>query len=97
MTDETVKVCVRIPKSRTAEPLAFAKKLREQGEDKARPPGWDAKEIHRIASGNYGGLLQMFEAHGWPERGSDMMRQVQGRVKKEYDSVEAFVAKHAED
>jgi hypothetical protein len=57
-------------------------------------PGGDAKEISRIASGHYGGFLAMFEHHGWSERGSDMMRKVQTRVKEEYGSVSAFVAKH---
>ncbi|HEY0026785.1 MAG TPA: hypothetical protein VGC35_02850 [Allosphingosinicella sp.] len=36
----------------------------------------------------------MFEAHEWPERGADMMRKVQTRVKESYGSVAAFVAQH---
>ena len=32
----------------------------------------------------------MFEHHGWPERGSDMMRKVQTRVAETYGSVKAF-------
>ena len=57
-------------------------------------PGGDAKAISRIASASYGGFLAMFEAHGWPERGADMMRKVQTRVKEHYGSVVAFVEHH---
>ncbi|PBN41646.1 hypothetical protein [Sphingobium sp. D43FB] len=57
-------------------------------------PGGDAKAISRIASAKYGSFLAMFEKHGWPERGSDMMRKVQTRVKEEYGSVAAFVLRH---
>jgi hypothetical protein len=57
-------------------------------------PGWDAKAIHRIAAEKFGGLKQLFEAHSWDERGSDMMRHVQRRVKDHYGSIEAFVVKH---
>lgn len=59
-----------------------------------KTPGWDAKAISDIASRHYGGFLAMFEKHGWPERGSDMMRKVQARVKESYGSIGAFVAKH---
>ena len=57
-------------------------------------PGWDAKEISRIASLHYGGFEGLFEQHGWPERGQDMMRKVQTRVKEQYGSIAAFVEKH---
>lgn len=43
-------------------------------------PGGDAKIIAEIAKARFGGFVQMFEHHGWPERGSDMMRKVQTRV-----------------
>jgi len=56
-------------------------------------PGWDAKEITRIASQQFGGFPEMFDAHGWPERGSDMMRKVQSRVKETYGSIAAFSEK----
>ncbi len=59
-----------------------------------KPPGWDAKAISDIAARHYGGFAQMFEKHDWPERGSDMMRKVQTRLKQEYGSIDAFVAKH---
>jgi hypothetical protein len=36
----------------------------------------------------------MFEKHGWAERGSDMMRKVQTRVKEHYGSIAAFVDHH---
>lgn len=57
-------------------------------------PGGDAKAISRIASARYGGFAAMFEEHGWAERGSDMMRGVQTRVKEHYGSVAAFVDHH---
>ncbi|PXA96026.1 hypothetical protein [Sphingomonas sp.] len=57
-------------------------------------PGGDAKAISRIASERYGGFGAMFEQHGWAERGSDMMRKVQTRVKEHYGSVAAFVDHH---
>ena len=57
-------------------------------------PGWDAKVIAEIARRS-GGYAAMFEAHGWPERGSDMMRKVQKRVVESYGSVRAFAEHHA--
>ena len=62
--------------------------------DGFRGPGWDAKKIHEIARRKYGGLREMFEAHGWPERGVKMMPAVQRRVVEEYGSIEKFAAKH---
>lgn len=55
-------------------------------------PGGDAKIIAEIAKTRFGGFVQMFEYHGWPERGSDMMRKVQTRVAGTYGSVRAFEA-----
>jgi hypothetical protein len=57
-------------------------------------PGWDAKAIARIAKERYGGTQQMFEAHDWPERGSQMMTTQQRLVKARYGSIAAFVAHH---
>jgi hypothetical protein len=62
-----------------------------------KSPGWDAKAISEIASQHYGGFAGMFEKHGWPERGSDMMRKVQTRVKQDYGSIDDFVAKHTDE
>lgn len=59
-----------------------------------KEPGWDAKAISEVAFRCYGGFSAMFEKHKWPERGSDMMRKVQDRVKQDYGSIAAFVAKH---
>lgn len=53
-------------------------------------PGGDAKIIAEVAIRRFGGFLGMFEHHGWPERGSDMMRKVQTRVADSYGSVKAF-------
>ncbi len=59
-----------------------------------RLPGWDAKEISRIAL-QYGGMAGLFEKHGWPERGSKMMPKVQTRVVEYYGTIEKFAKKHA--
>lgn len=59
-----------------------------------RAPGWDAKEIARVARESYGGLEAMFEKHHWPERGAAMMPSVQKHVAATYGSVDAFVRKH---
>ena len=53
-------------------------------------PGGDAKVIAHVAKTKFGGFEAMFEHHGWPERGSDMMRKVQTRVAETYGSVKAF-------
>jgi hypothetical protein len=53
-------------------------------------PGGDAQAISEIATRFFGSYLAMFEHHGWPERGSDMMRKVQTRVVETYGSVPAF-------
>jgi hypothetical protein len=60
----------------------------------SKGPGWDAKAIGEIAARHYGNFTIMFERNGWPERGQDMMRKVQSRVKEDYGSIAAFVAKH---
>jgi DNA invertase Pin-like site-specific DNA recombinase len=59
-------------------------------------PGGDAKAIAEIARRKFGGFAAMFEHHGWPERGSDMMRKVQTRVAATYGSVRDFEARYAE-
>jgi hypothetical protein len=69
--------------------------LAAQGGISERLPGWDAKEIARIAYEYYRGLAAMFEAHDWPERGSQMLPCVQRRVVEEYGSVEKFIDFHA--
>ncbi|MEQ8447682.1 MAG: hypothetical protein RIB57_17515 [Pelagibacterium sp.] len=60
-------------------------------------PGGDAKVIAEIARTRFGGFTEMFEHHGWPERGSDMMRKVQTRVAETYGSVRAFEAQFNKD
>ncbi len=56
-----------------------------------RPPGWDAQVISKIAQRRFGGDYEvMFKHHGWPERGSDMMRKVQTRVAETYGCIRAF-------
>ncbi len=87
---EILKVCVRIPADRKEELLEIASKWRAE----EHGPGWDAKVIHSVARDKFGGLQQMFEHHGWPERGSDMMRYVQRRVKETYGSIKSFAETH---
>lgn len=59
--------------------------------------GGDAVAISRVAKEHFGGTYKaMFEHHGWPERGSDMMRKVQTRVVETYGSVRAFEAHFAQ-
>ena len=95
MKNQIVQVCVSVPIEKIEDLLNFATKLRSENKvSDAKAPGWDAKAIHEIAQKKYGGLRELFEHHGWPERGSEMMRQVQSRIKNEYGSVEKFVAKH---
>lgn len=60
----------------------------------AHEPGWDAIAIARIAKEKYGGTKQMFESHGWPERGSQMMISQQRLVKERYGSIAEFVRHH---
>lgn len=88
------KVCVRIPAHRKAELLELAKEWRGENEYSDHRPGWDAQAIHRIARERFGSLALMFQHHEWDERGSDMMRQVQRRVKETYGSVHSFVERY---
>lgn len=89
------KICVRVPADRRDDLLAYAKLLREEA--KSRHPGWDRQAVHRIADERFGGTKGLFEAHDWPERGSDMPRQIMARVKGTYGSVEAFVDQFEND
>ena len=91
MADDFIRVCVKVPPSRENELKLLAKAWREKETGHAKAPGWDAKAIHKIAREEFGGLKEMFEHHGWTERGSDMMRHVQSRVKEHYGSIDVFV------
>ena len=60
----------------------------------SREPGWDKAAVNRIANEQYGGLQQLFDAHGW-QVGDRVISQVQAqRAVEEYGSVEAFVRAH---
>ncbi|MEX2202436.1 MAG: hypothetical protein WD711_13645 [Dongiaceae bacterium] len=59
--------------------------------------GGDARAIQSIANVYYGGYASMFEAHGWPERGTSIMPAVQSRVVETYGSVRAFEQAHERD
>lgn len=56
--------------------------------------GGDAQAIQRVASAYYGSYANMFEAHGWPERGNKIMPSVQTRVVETYGTVRAFEIAH---
>ena len=64
---------------------------------KKYPPGGDAQVIADIAKKRFGGFREMFEHHGWPERGQHMMPKVQKRVAETYGSVRAFEERFRED
>lgn len=55
-----------------------------------RKPGWDAQIISKIANDVFGDYERMLIVHGWDERGPDMMRKVQSRVKDTYGSIDRF-------
>jgi hypothetical protein len=57
-------------------------------------PGGDAQAIKKIANDYYGSYTDMFEAHGWPERSTQMMPAVQSRVVETYGSVRDFEVAH---
>ncbi len=57
-------------------------------------PGWDAKTIARIAKEHYGSFKAMFEAHGWSERGAQMMTFAPKRIVAKWGSIRKFEAKH---
>ena len=87
------RVAVFVPEDRAHEVIALAKALREEVrslDDTGYRPGGDAIAISRIANQHFGGFREMFVHHGWAERGSDMMRKVQSRVKETYGSIKDF-------
>ena len=61
----------------------------------AKGPGWDARAISEIATREFGGFEEMFDHFGWPERGSEMLPQVQRRVADRFRSIEKFVGHYA--
>ncbi|NKK43484.1 hypothetical protein [Rhizobium leguminosarum] len=62
--------------------------------DRSYKPGGDAQVIARIAKEYYGSYRNMFEVHGWPERGEKMMTSQQSHVVQVYGSVRAFEDLH---
>jgi hypothetical protein len=59
-----------------------------------RAPWWDATAAHRIARENYGSMLAMFEAHGWPERGTKMMPVLSSHIVAQWGGIAAALAAH---
>lgn len=92
------RVAVLVPPHRVDELKRLVEQWREEyrkQDDPAAVPGrfaqgGDAKAISRVANQYFGGYREMFVAHDWPERGSEMMRKVQSRVKETYGSIAAF-------
>jgi hypothetical protein len=69
-----------------------------QMKDRTYEPGGDARAISEVAKRHFGGSYRaMFEHHGWPERGQDMMRKVQLRVAETYGSISTFEQRFAQD
>lgn len=58
------------------------------------PQGGDAKAITVTANAYYGGYKNMFEVHGWPERGDKLMTSAPARIVEAYGSIEEFEALH---
>lgn len=88
------RVVVTVPVANADEILEIAASMREKAREAAPgscySPGGDAKAISFVARTHFGGFREMFVHHGWPERGSDMMRKVQSRVKETYGSIKDF-------
>ncbi len=93
--NETIKVCVRIPRSKKAELLAFAADLRACTPGN-KAPGWDSKAIHGISKDKYGGLEELFKFQDWPEKGNEMMPKFHSHVKEHFGSIENFVEVHSQ-
>lgn len=61
----------------------------------SRQPGWDKQAVNGIARAEYGGLAEMFAAHGWVKNDNNTYGQVApSRVTVTYGSVAAFVRAH---
>lgn len=61
----------------------------------SRQPGWDKQAVNGIAADQYGGLAEMFAAHGWVKNDNNTYGQVApSRVTATYGSVDAFVRAH---
>lgn len=64
--------------------------------DQSRHPGWDAQAVSDIVARYYGGhLSELFEVHGWPERGAAMLPAQGKRIASIYGNIQAFVDAHA--
>lgn len=64
--------------------------------DQDRSPGWDKREVNRIARDLYGGLGSLFDAHGWATDGRVISQIAPTKVVQTYGSVEAFGRAHAD-
>ncbi len=88
------RVIVTVPVDDAARIVEIAAAMREKArtaaQDCSYAPGGDAKAIAYIARTHFGGFREMFVHHDWPERGSEMMRKVQSRVKETYGSIKDF-------
>jgi hypothetical protein len=62
----------------------------------ARGPGWDKQVVNRIAREAYGGLAEMFAAHGWDAGDHSVSQVAPTRIVGTYGSVAAFEKAHAQ-
>ena len=59
-----------------------------------RPRGWDKQAVNGIAKKHYGGLAEMFDAHGWYKLDRTFGQIAPSHVKATYGSVAAFERAH---
>ena len=52
--------------------------------------------IREIVRDRYGGYVELFQANGWPERGSDMQGALERRIAETYGTGQAFERWHVE-
>lgn len=53
-------------------------------------PGGDAQAIKRVADNYFGSFKNMFEVHGWPERGADMMTSAPRHIIEKFGTIRNF-------
>jgi 5-(carboxyamino)imidazole ribonucleotide mutase len=80
----------RLANWRAARSAAVGESPLDEGAAPSAPSGPEAEEIERIVNEAFGSYEVLFDAHGWPERGSAMVPVVQARIKEAYGSLEAF-------
>lgn len=59
-----------------------------------RGPGWDKRAVNEIANRDYGGLPEMFAAHGWTTQGRSVSQIAPTKIVESYGSIASFEAAH---